>query len=251
MIRAIPAFADNYIWIIENESESSGAAAVVDPGQAEPVLADLAQRGLALAAILVTHHHADHTGGIAELIEKAPWHHGQRPLVYGPANEPIEGLDCRLSDGDVVEISALNARLSVIEVPGHTRGHIAYFGFCNSTDPVLFCGDTLFAAGCGRIFEGSHEQMWASLQRLAKLPGNTAVFCAHEYTLANLKFAQHVLADNQAIAARLQNVVQLRNAQQITLPSSIEQELLTNPFLLCGDANEFTRFRKLKDGFRG
>jgi hydroxyacylglutathione hydrolase len=251
MIRAIPAFADNYIWIIENESDSAGAAAVVDPGQAAPVLADLAQRGLALAAILVTHHHADHTGGIDELIEKAPWHQGQRPLVYGPAQEPIEGLDCRVYEGDVVEIAALNTRFSVIEVPGHTRGHIAYFGFCDSAAPVLFCGDTLFAAGCGRVFEGSHEQMWDSLQKLARLPANTAVYCAHEYTLANLKFAQHVLADNPAIGARLAAVTRLRANNEITLPSSIEQELLTNPFLLCRDSSDFTRFRKLKDGFRG
>ncbi len=251
MIRAIPAFADNYIWIIENEDGSPGAAAVVDPGEAGPVLADLAQRGLSLAAILITHHHADHTGGITELVEKAPWYQGQAPMIYGPANEPIEALRCRLRDGDVVEIAPLNARFSVIEVPGHTRGHIAYFGFCNSVDPVLFCGDTLFAAGCGRVMEGSHAQMWASLQRLASLPANTAMYCAHEYTLSNLRFAQHALPENQAVAARLQKVIKLRAANQITLPTSMKEELLTNPFLLCSDAAEFAQRRRHKDEFRG
>jgi hydroxyacylglutathione hydrolase len=251
MIRAIPAFADNYIWIIENESESTGVAAVVDPGQAEPVLEALSERNLALAAILITHHHADHTGGVPELLERARWQDGRPPLVYGPAAEPIADLTCRLHEGDVVEIAALNARLSVLEVPGHTRGHIAYFGFCNSAEPVLFCGDTLFAAGCGRVFEGSHEQMWHSLQKLANLPADTAVYCAHEYTLANLKFARHVFGSNTAINTRLNVVAENRARGQITLPSSMQEELLTNPFLLCSDAQEFSRLRTLKDAFRG
>lgn len=215
------------------------------------MLSALAERGLGLAAILITHHHADHTGGIAELIEKAPRFQRQRPAVYGPAHEPIEALTCRLHEGDVVELAALNARFSVLEVPGHTRGHIAYFGFCNSADPVLFCGDTLFAAGCGRVFEGSHEQMWASLQKLAGLPEATAVYCAHEYTLSNLRFAMHARSGNPAIAARLEKVIQLRQANQITLPSSIGQELLTNPFLLCSDAKDFADYRRRKDVFRG
>jgi hydroxyacylglutathione hydrolase len=251
MIRAIPAFADNYIWIIENERESPGVAAVVDPGQAEPVLDALAQHGLALGAILITHHHADHTGGIADLVQNAPWHNEQVPLVFGPANEPIAELTCRLSEGDVVEIAALNARFSVIELPGHTKGHIAYFGFCNSARPVLFCGDTLFAAGCGRLFEGSPEQMWNSLQKLAKLPAETAVYCAHEYTLSNLRFARHAFSQNKAIEARFETVSELRAEHRITLPSSIAEELLTNPFLLCSSAAEFAQLRKLKDEFRG
>ncbi len=251
MIRAIPAFADNYIWIIEGASDSTKAAAVIDPGQAEPVMAALEQRGLSLAAILITHHHADHTGGIPDLVAQAPWHLGKAPVVYGPAQEPIEGITCRLWEGDVVELDALNARFSVIEVPGHTRGHIAYFGFCDSADPVLFCGDTLFAAGCGRVFEGSHDQMWNSLQKLSSLPGNTALYCAHEYTLSNLKFARHALPENKAIADRFEKVSGLRALNQISLPSSIEEELLTNPFLLCKNAIEFASRRKLKDDFRG
>lgn len=251
MIRAIPAFADNYIWIIENEAQSPAAAAVIDPGQAEPVLAALNARGLSLAAILVTHHHADHTGGIEELIAHGPWLNDQSPTVYGPINEPIAGITRRVAQGDVVEIEPLNARFSVLEIPGHTRGHIAYFGFCGSTDPVLFCGDTLFAAGCGRVFEGTCDQMWESLQKLAALPGNTSVYCAHEYTLSNLKFATHAMPKNADIQARLNLVSQQRQENRITLPSSIEQELLTNPFLLCHSAHEFAQLRKRKDEFRG
>lgn len=250
MIRAIPAFADNYIWIIENEGQSP-AAAVVDPGQAEPVLQALSQSGLQLAAILLTHHHADHTGGVQALLEKAPRWQGQAPMVVGPAHDPISRLTRKLVEGDVVEIDPLNARFSVIEVPGHTLGHIAYFGFCASAQPVLFCGDTLFAAGCGRVFEGSPEQMWESLQKLARLPHDTALYCAHEYTLANLKFASVVRPDDPAIQARLAHTQSLRSENRITLPSSIGEELKTNPFLLCRNASEFARCRKLKDEFRG
>ena len=251
MIRAIAAFADNYIWIIEQQGHFPELAVVVDPGQAGPVLDALAARHLKLAAILITHHHADHTGGIADLIAHAPWPDGEMPQVFGPANEPIEGLTCKLHEGDVVEIPGLDLRLSVIEVPGHTRGHIAYFGFCGSAQPVLFCGDTLFAAGCGRLFEGSPEQMWLSLQKLAGLPPETAVYCAHEYTLSNLKFAHHVFPDNSLIQQRLEKVANARARDQISLPSLISEELLTNPFLLSRDAAEFADYRRRKDSFRG
>lgn len=237
--------------MIDNGNESPRAAAVIDPGQAQPVLETLDQYGLALAAILITHHHADHTGGIEDLVMQAPWLEGQMPLVYGPTKDPINGLTRRVGQGDVVEIEPLNARFSVLEIPGHTLGHIAYFGFCGSSDPVLFCGDTLFAAGCGRVFEGTPEQMWNSLQTLASLPGDTAVYCAHEYTLSNLKFAAHALPDHAAIQTRLESVSQLRKENRMTVPSSIEQELLTNPFLLCNSAHEFAQLRKRKDEFRG
>ena len=250
MIRAIAAFADNYIWIIENRSHSPGLAVVVDPGHAQPVLDTLAQGGLQLAAILITHHHADHTGGIAELIARAPWA-GSKPLIYGPAKDPIENLSCQLSEGDVVEVAELNLRLSVIEVPGHTLGHIAYFGFCDSATPVLFCGDTLFGAGCGRLFEGSPEQMWQSLQKLAALPPETAMYCAHEYTLSNLRFARHAFPENRDIEQRLEKISRLRANGQISLPSTISEELLTNPFLLSRNASEFADHRRRKDTFRG
>ena len=253
MIRSIPAFQDNYIWVIEGDSPSGAqAVVVVDPGDPEPVLRDLAKRQQQLAAILITHHHGDHVGGISALVERAPKLHPTRPLpVYGPYGENIAGVNARLREGDVVEIDALNCRFSVIEVPGHTLGHIAYFGFCGDTLPVLFCGDTLFAAGCGRLFEGSPEQMYTSLQRLANLPPETAVYCTHEYTLANLKFAAHVLPHDTAIAARLLQVQQLRHHQCASLPSSIEAELSTNPFLKCPDAQAFAKLRHMKDEFRG
>lgn len=253
MIRSISAFQDNYIWVIEADSPSgTQAVVVVDPGDPEPVLRDLAQRHQQLAAILITHHHRDHVGGISALVERAPKLHPTRPLpVYGPHGENIAGVNARLREGDVVEIDALNCRFSVMEVPGHTLGHIAYFGFCGDTLPVLFCGDTLFAAGCGRLFEGTPEQMHASLRRLANLPPETLVYCTHEYTLGNLKFAAHVLPQDPAIAARLEQVIALRSNNCTSLPSSIEAELSTNPFLKCPDAQAFARLRRMKDEFRG
>jgi hydroxyacylglutathione hydrolase len=253
MIRSIPAFQDNYIWVIEGEGPSSPPAViVVDPGDPEPVLRDLAQRNLQLAAILITHHHGDHVGGITTLVAQAPTLYPSRPLpVYGPHGEDIPGVNARLRDGDVVEIEALDCRFSVMEVPGHTLGHIAYFGFCSDSMPVLFCGDTLFAAGCGRLFEGTPEQMYASLQRLASLPPETAVYCTHEYTLSNLIFAAHTFPQDPAIAARLEQVRQLRSNHCTSLPTSIEAELSTNPFLKCGNAQDFARLRRMKDDFRG
>lgn len=255
MIRAIPAFEDNYIWVIEetNDTPRQGTSvAVVDPGDPAPVIADLTDRNLNLAAILITHHHGDHTGGIQALVQYAQRQNPGRPLpVYGPANESIAGVNARLSHGDVVEIDALNCRLSVMETPGHTAGHISYFGFCGDTQPVLFCGDTLFAAGCGRLFEGTPEQMWQSLRSLAALAPETRVYCTHEYTLANLKFAAHVMPHDAAIQSRLAAVVAQRAQGQITLPSNIETERLTNVFVKCASAKEFASLRKQKDNFRG
>jgi hydroxyacylglutathione hydrolase len=215
----IPAFADNYIWAMV----AAHQCVVVDPGDAAPVLEFLAAHELALHAILVTHHHADHVGGVAELTTR--W---QVP-VYGPAAENIARVSHTLREGDSVALPQfVDQPFRVMEVPGHTRGHIAYV-----SGDILFCGDTLFAAGCGRLFEGTAAQLHHSLTRLAALPGNTRVFCTHEYTLANLRFALHVDADNSDLLAR--NFVEYeRRAQgEPTLPSTIALERATNPFLRC------------------
>lgn len=198
-------------------------ALVVDPGDAQPVLAALQQGGLTLAAILVTHHHGDHTGGV-DTLRKAT---GAK--VYGPALERMPEPLQRLNDGDVVEV--LGLRFEVLLVPGHTAGHIAYFGHIPSQDPVLFCGDTLFSAGCGRLFEGTPAQMLASLTRLAALPETTRVCCAHEYTLSSLRFALAVEPDNTALQAYQTHALELRRQHQPTLPSSIRLEKAVNPFL--------------------
>jgi len=217
---AIPAFQDNYLWLIHDGTH----AAVVDPGDAAPVLAALRARGLALAAILLTHHHADHVGGVAELL-----HHFPIP-VFGPRHEPIAGVTHPLGEGDTVGLPAPALRLTVLDVPGHTRGHIAYF----AAEPSwLFCGDTLFAGGCGRLFEGTPAQMISSLAKFAILPDATQVFCAHEYTLANLRFAVEVEPANPALIARIQQEQAKRDQGHPTLPSTIGLEKATNPFLRC------------------
>lgn len=250
MIQAIPAFDDNYIWtIIENKSRH---AAVVDPGDPGPVIEFLQAHGLKLSAILITHHHGDHTGGIAALRQHAAQGTQESALpVFGPAREEIAGVNHPLHEGDVIALAELQLSLRVLEVPGHTRGHIAYFGRCGHQEHVLFCGDTLFAGGCGRLFEGSAEQMWSSLQKLSALPADTAVFCTHEYTLANFRFARHIRPNDPHIMRRHDEVMDLRAAGQITLPSSIGLERQTNPFLLCTDADGFAEMRRQKDQFRG
>lgn len=218
-IDALPAFSDNYIWLLQDPERRH--CAVVDPGDAAPVEAWLAANpGWQLSDILITHHHFDHVGGIERL--KAAT--GAR--VLGPANEKIPGRDLALHDGDQIDV--LGQRFSVYAVPGHTLGHIAYI---QAEQHWLFCGDTLFAGGCGRLFEGSPEQMHQSLSRLAALPEQTQVFCTHEYTLSNLRFAAAVEPDNQQIKQRLEQVGQWREAGQISLPSSIALERATNPFL--------------------
>lgn len=215
----IPAFNDNYIWMLHDERR----ALVVDPGDAQPVLTVLAQHGLTLAAILVTHHHGDHTGGVDVLRQRT----GAR--VYGPATEDMPEPLHRLTGGDVVEVLGLH--LEVLLVPGHTAGHIAYWGQVPGADPVLFCGDTLFSAGCGRLFEGTPAQMLASLTRLAALPEATRVCCAHEYTLGSLRFALAVEPDNRDVQAYQARAQALRRQQLPTLPSSIGLEKAVNPFL--------------------
>jgi hydroxyacylglutathione hydrolase len=217
-VEPIPAFNDNYLWLIVRGS----SAAVVDPGDPAPVLRRLQAKRLTLSDILVTHHHGDHVGGVAELARAT----GAR--VYGPREESIPARDIALGDGD--RIGVLGLELDVIHVPGHTLGHIAYYA---PAIKALFCGDTLFGAGCGRLFEGTAEQMAASLARLAALPADTRVYCAHEYTLSNLRFALAVEPDNAALHERQRACLQLRERGVPTLPSTIAEELATNPFLRC------------------
>ena len=215
----VPAFQDNYLWLFHRSGSNS--TYVVDPGDAAPIEDALRQHRLNLEGILVTHHHADHIGGIAALRQ-----HRDIP-VYGPRSERIPMVTHTLSDGDHLQL-AQGFCFQVMAVPGHTLDHIAYF---EPTEAVLFCGDTLFAAGCGRMFEGNPTQMQASLQKLAELPPQTAVYCAHEYTSANLKFAAAVEPGNRSILHRIEVTQRLRQAARPTVPSTIDEELLTNPFL--------------------
>lgn len=223
-ITPIPAFHDNYIWALGHPAKN--ACVVVDPGDAEAVTQWLATTTYQLAAIIITHHHDDHVGGIKAL-KKA-----YDVPVYGPANEDIPMRDNDLYDGDELYLADIDTTFRVMEVPGHTAGHIAYYN-----DQWLFCGDTLFAAGCGRLFEGTPEQMYNSLSRLASLPETTEVYCTHEYTLANLAFAAMVEPDNQAIKQRTVEANELRELNQPTLPSTIALEKKTNPFLRSNEAS--------------
>jgi hydroxyacylglutathione hydrolase len=210
------AFSDNYIWTIRD----AGHAAVVDPGDAQPVLDYLAREKLTLVAILNTHHHADHVGGNAALLARAP------VPVYGPRDERIPEVTERLGDGQRFVLPHFNIEMEALEIPGHTRSHIAFHG-----GGMLFCGDTLFAAGCGRLFEGTPRQMHDSLTRLARLPDDTRVYCGHEYTLANIKFARAAEPDNRRLSELETRMQALRAQGQPTLPSTIGQEKATNPFL--------------------
>lgn len=232
----IPAFNDNYIWLLRN-----GAAAVlVDPGDARPVIDVLEREGLSLAAILITHHHADHQGGVASLLAYCPC------PVFGPAAESITGITQPLRGGETIRLDALEAEFRVLPVPGHTLGHIAYYGAGS-----LFCGDTLFGAGCGRLFEGSPAQMLDSLERLAVLPDETAVYCAHEYTEANLRFALAVEAGNRRLQERVDEVAVLRAKGLSTVPSTIAREKATNPFLRCGEPEVIASAQRRAPGVSG
>jgi len=214
----IPAFKDNYIWLLTLGKR----AVVVDPGDAAPVLARLDADGLTLEGILITHHHADHQGGIAELSARGP------VRVHAPGNESITGCTHPLYGGEVIDI--LGQPVTVMAVPGHTLGHLAY-----RAEGALFCGDTLFGAGCGRLFEGSPAQMADSLDRIAALPESTRIYCAHEYTEMNLRFALAVEPDNVALQARVAQVASLRAAGLPSVPSSLGEEKATNPFLRCSE----------------
>ena len=215
----LPAFADNYIWLVHDGRR----ALVVDPGDAQPVFDALQRLGLQLDTILVTHHHADHTGGVAALREATG------AQVYGPAREQMPEPLQRLAGGDSITVMGL--AFQVIDVPGHTAGHIAYYGADFPQAPVLFCGDTLFSGGCGRLFEGTPAQMLASLDALAALPAETRVCCAHEYTLSNLKFARAVEPGNAELIHYTARCEARRAQQQPTLPSSIGLERQINPFM--------------------
>jgi len=255
-VSPVRAFSDNYLWLIRTPLDPRGAA-VVDPGDARAVEDALARGGLSLKAILVTHHHPDHIGGVAELASR----HGAQ--VFGPARDRMPCPATLVDDGAALNLDDLGLEFHVMAVPGHTLGHIAYYGHGD-----LFCGDTLFSAGCGRLFEGTPSQMLGSLDRLAALPDDVRIFCAHEYTLGNLRFAATVEPGNVAVLETLETVRALRAQDAITLPSTLGRERRINPFLRCREpevraaaeahagvplpeaADVFAVIRAWKDGFR-
>ncbi|GAB1595457.1 hydroxyacylglutathione hydrolase [Lysobacter claricitrinus] len=222
-LQPLPARVDNYIWLFRNDQ---GRALVVDPSEADPVFDAANNEDFAPAAILLTHHHADHVSGAAPILQR--W---QGTPVYGPDDDRVDLTMNRPADGAAFEVDDWSIR--VLHVPGHTRTHIAFFVETAGSDPVLFCGDTLFSLGCGRLFEGDAAQMETSLGRLAALPPETRVCCGHEYTLANAAFAAVVDPDNAALRRRMKEAKTMRDAQQPTLPSTLGDELACNPFLRC------------------
>ena len=234
-VEPIPAFDDNYIWLLR-EADRVGVA-VVDPGDADPVIARLRNQGLELAAILITHHHQDHIGGVADLLA-----HWPDALVTAPKDRRIAAATRVVGEGDSVSIPGFETRFDVIEVPGHTSTHIAYLA-----DGALFCGDTLFAAGCGRVFDGTFEQLAESLRRISALPPGTLCYCAHEYTLANLGFAAWVEPHSAALAERTAQAKRLRAAGEPTVPSRLALELATNPFLRTAEPDVISA----AEGFAG
>jgi len=254
-VTPIPAFSDNYLWLAH--PDGSDRALVVDPGDARPVSEALETQGLTLDSILVTHHHADHTGGVAGLVAATG------AQVFGPAGEALPFNCQRVRGGDRITLPGMELEFEVIDVPGHTAGHVAYHGL-----GVLFCGDTLFSAGCGRLFEGTPEQMLGSLDALATLPDDTRVYCAHEYTMSNLRFAMNVEPDNADLRAWQREAGALRERDCPTLPTTIGREKRVNPFLRARSAgvrraaearagrrlstpvDVFAEIRRWKDGFR-
>jgi hydroxyacylglutathione hydrolase len=233
VIIPIPALRDNYIWLVRDGRH----AAVVDPGDAAPVLAYLEREGLALAGIVITHHHWDHVNGIEALTARFP------VPVYGPARESIPGRTHPVAEGDVFKVPEAALELSVLDVPGHTSGQVSYVGSCDGAR-ITFTGDTLFTCGCGRIFEGTPAQMLASLMKLAALPADTLVYCGHEYTLANLRFAMAVEPDNPALAERQRREQAKRDRSLPTVPARMDEELATNPFLRAAEPAVFAAAQK-------
>ena len=225
IVTAIKAFNDNYIWAISGHSNDK--IALVDPGDALVCIDYMQKNNLVLSAILITHHHSDHVGGIKKLLEYAKdkaW----SVTVYGPASESIAQLDITLKENDTVSLTELNCQFTVLDLPGHTKGHIAYHN-----EKIVFCGDTLFSGGCGRLFEGTPQQMHHSLSKLAKLAADTLIYCAHEYTQANLAFALSVEPNNSVLHEYAEQVNVKRQQNQATIPSNIALELQINPFLRC------------------
>ncbi|PTQ85308.1 hydroxyacylglutathione hydrolase [Nitrosomonas ureae] len=220
-IHPVPAFKDNYIWIAHNRNY----AIIIDPGTAVPVIEYLRLKKLQPSAILITHHHSDHTGGIAELLQlfDIP--------VYGPGNESIAAITNPVQQNDIVNLPEISLNLTVLDTPGHTRGHIAYYG----SDPwhMIFCGDTLFSCGCGRIFEGSATQLYQSLQKISRLPDATLIYCAHEYTLGNIAFARTVNPENKKLNEFAITAQELRHKNIPTIPTTLSLEKAINPFLRC------------------
>jgi hydroxyacylglutathione hydrolase len=260
-ITPIPAFSDNYLWIITNNKNNN--AYIIDPGDAKPVIDYIEKNNLNLTHILITHHHHDHIGGLLELKQK------YNAIAYGPNNN-IKGLDFNLKENNIIKTDDISFK--IIEVPGHTLDHIAYYisedikEDINSNleldSPKLFCGDTLFSGGCGRLFEGTPEQMFKSLEKLAYLPDNTKIYCAHEYTLNNLKFAESILPNDKYIQKRILEANKLREQNIPTIPTSIKEEKLSNIFLRSNEKDlqiklnalnnpieAFAKLRKLKDDF--
>ncbi len=217
----IKSLQDNYIWAIHGKDNRH--IVIVDPGESEPVLSYLESQKLVLDAVLLTHHHLDHTGGVKSLLEHFP-----NIAVYGSFQDKVAGITQFVSDGDKIILANQNVTLEVLDIPGHTLGHVAYLD-----ENMLFSGDTLFSVGCGRIFEGTAAQMYASLKKLRSLPGSIKMYCAHEYTLSNIQFAQTVDPNNQALERRRQEVLVLREKGKPSLPVPLSLELQTNPFLRC------------------
>ncbi len=240
-VHTITAFEDNYIWLIRHPDQPH--VVIVDPGDATPVIAAITAQSLKPVAILITHHHWDHVGGIEDLLARWPM------PVYGPARETIPHISQPLSENDHIHIEALAADFQVLHVPGHTAGHVAYYHPASDVDKhgMIFVGDTLFAGGCGRLFEGTPAQMHDSLSQIAALPDDTRVYCAHEYTADNLTFARIAEPDNPALQARQQTVQQQREQGQATVPSLLGEEKATNPFLRCEQADII----RAAEGFSG
>lgn len=235
-IEAIPAFTDNYIWLLHREGT---ACAVVDPGEADPVLEFLKYRNLDLRYILLTHHHFDHIGGASRLLEDFP-----DAIAYGPDDQRVDCKHIACHEGDTVGLADLDLQFGVLDVPAHTRSHIAFYG-ANAGEDLLFSGDTLFSVGCGRFFEGTPEQMQVAMDKLAALPPGSRIYCGHEYTLSNCEFALMVEPDNAALVAKTTATRALRNAGRITLPGMMEEELAVNPFMRTREVAVVEAARKI------
>ena len=251
IVEPIKAYTDNYIWLVSTNEGSI----VVDPGESKEILNLIDSNKIDLKGVLITHHHYDHTNGLLDLTNK------MNLEVYGP--KKIEGINNIVKESDKFSLIGIN--FEVIEIPGHTLDHLAFFS-SNNKDPILFCGDTLFAGGCGRVFEGTFEQMFKSLKKISNYPKETKIFCGHEYTLSNLKFALEVDEDNKELADEYINVKNLISSDIPSLPTSLNKELKMNPFLRCNEINIknkvtdkfdiiddeleiFTALRKWKDNF--